>query len=97
MKSPIEVMANDFIKKAESQGWFGTEVHNDWGSNYSMVFLEKKTKNEKVTIGILTDIQFTFGRFAHIVIEKEESRRVYKDKKYFKKYEKEVEKLFKNS
>lgn len=94
MKSGIENLADSFIKKAESKGWANTIVQSSWGSNFSMVYLKM---GHNITIALLTDIEFKGFTFAHIVIDGEETTRMYKTERYFKKYRKEVEKLFKNS
>jgi hypothetical protein len=93
MKSGIETLADDFIKKAESQGWVNTTVHSSWGSNFSMVYLKK---GRNITIALLTDVQFRKFTFAHVAVDGEETTRIYKKERYFKKYQKEVEKLFEN-
>lgn len=93
MKSPIETLAEDFIKQANEKGFSNVSVHSSWGSNYSMVYIQK---DRNTTIAVLTDIQFKTFKIAHVAIDGEETTRLYKSERYFKKYQKEVEKLFKN-
>lgn len=96
MKSQIERMADEFAEKAKSQGWTHASAHTEWGSGFAMVYLEDIVNDERVMIALLTDIQFKKFSFSHLVLEKEESSRVYKDGKYFKKYKEKIEKLFEN-